>query len=213
MRAPLEWLSEYCDPGWEPERIADRLAMTGTEVERVSTAGAPTTENFVLGHVLSVRQHPDADRLNVCEVETGDGPRTIVCGAANVAAGQMVAVALPGAVLPDGTKLKKATLRGVESDGMILSETELEIGEDAEGIMVLAEGTDMNGAGPGSPLADSLPISQAVLELEVTSNRPDCLAVYGVAREVHGRVPPGVPRIVEHPAPRSREALRRVEVG
>ncbi|MCE3265659.1 MAG: phenylalanyl-tRNA synthetase, beta subunit [Solirubrobacterales bacterium] len=185
MRAPLEWLSEYCDPGWEPERIADRLAMTGTEVERVSTAGAPTTENFVLGHVLSVRQHPDADRLNVCEVETGDGPRTIVCGAANVAAGQMVAVALPGAVLPDGTKLKKATLRGVESDGMILSETELEIGEDAEGIMVLAEGTDMNGAGPGSPLADSLPISQAVLELEVTSNRPDCLAVYGVAREVH----------------------------
>jgi phenylalanyl-tRNA synthetase beta chain len=185
MRVPLEWLSEYCDPGWEPERLAERLAMTGTEVERVSRAGVASGENFVLGHVDSVSKHPDADRLSVCEVDTGDGRRTIVCGAPNVAAGQMVAVALPGAVLPDGTKLKKAKLRGVESNGMILSETELEIGEDADGIMVLAEGDEINGAGPGAPLAESLPIAQAVLELEVTSNRSDCLAVYGVAREVH----------------------------
>jgi phenylalanyl-tRNA synthetase beta chain len=185
MRVPVEWLSEYCDSGWEPEKLGERLAMTGTEVERVTTVGTASAENFVLGHVKSVQKHPDADRLSVCEVDTGEGERTIVCGAPNVAAGQLVAVALPGAVLPDGTKLKKAKLRGVESNGMILSETELELGDDADGIIVLAEGDELDGSKPGASLDQVLPISQAVLELEVTSNRSDCLAVYGVAREVH----------------------------
>ncbi len=186
MRVPLTWLSEYCDPGWEPEHLAERLAMTGTEVERVDRIGAPSAEGFVVGRVLGVEKHPDADRLTVCEVDTGEGKRTIVCGAPNVAAGQLVPVALPGAVLPDGTKLKQAKLRGVVSDGMILSETELEVGEDADGIIVLADdGAELDGAKPGSPLSEVLPISEAVLELEVTTNRPDCLAVYGVAREVH----------------------------
>ena len=185
MRVPLEWLSEYCDSGWDPEELGERLALTGTEVERVVTAGAPSAEGFVLGLVKDVRKHPDADRLSVCEVDTGDGERTIVCGAPNVAAGQLVPVALPGAVLPDGTKLKKAKLRGVESNGMILSETELELGDDADGIIVLAEGEELNGAKPGAALEEVVPLSQAVLELEVTTNRSDCLAVYGVAREVH----------------------------
>ncbi len=185
MRVPLEWLSEYCDPGWDPEELGERLALTGTEVERVSTVGAPSAEGFVLGLVKDVSKHPDADRLSVCEVDTGDGERTIVCGAPNVAAGQLVPVALPGAVLPDGTKLKKAKLRGVESDGMILSETELELGDDSDGIIVLAEGDELNGAKPGAALEEVVPLSQAVLELEVTTNRSDCLAVYGVAREVH----------------------------
>jgi phenylalanyl-tRNA synthetase beta chain len=179
MRVPIEWLSEYCDPGWEPERLAERLSMTGTEVERVTTAGAPSPDNYVIGSVLEVEAHPDADRLVVCKVDTGE-VRTIVCGAPNVAAGQLVPVALPGAVLPDGTKLKQAKLRGVVSDGMILSETELEIGDDGDGIVVL-----QGDAGPGTPLAEVLPVSQPVLELEVTSNRSDCLAIYGVAREVH----------------------------
>jgi len=182
MRVPLEWLAEYCDPGWEPERLAERLAMTGTEVERVTRAGTPSADGFVIGHVSSVDAHPDADRLSVCVVDTGGGERTIVCGAPNVAAGQTVPVALPGAVLPDGTKLRKAKLRGVESDGMILSETEIELGEDADGIIVL----DGQGApAPGTPLGEVIPLSQAVLELEVTSNRSDCLAIFGVAREVH----------------------------
>ena len=186
MKVPLTWLREYCDPDWAPERLAERLAMTGTEVERVSTAGAPSPEGFVLGRVVGVEKHPDADRLSVCSVDTGDGERTIVCGAPNVAAGQLVAVALPGAVLPDGTELERAKLRGVASEGMILSETELEIGEDADGIMVLADdGAELDGSKPGSPLSEVLPVSEPVLELEVTTNRPDCLAVYGVAREVH----------------------------
>ncbi len=184
MKVPVSWLREYCDPDWSVEHLAERLAMTGTEVERVGIAGASSADGYVVGYVDRVEPHPDADRLRVCTVDTGDGPRTIVCGAPNVAAGQHVPVALPGAVLPDGQELKKAKLRGVESDGMILSETELQIGEDSGGIAVLP-GPDDGGAGAGTALGEVLPVAERVLELEVTSNRSDCLAVYGVAREVH----------------------------
>ena len=184
MKVPVSWLREYCDPDWSPEHLAERLAMTGTEVERVGIAGASSDDGYVVGYVDKVEPHPDADRLRVCTVDTGDGPRTIVCGASNVAAGQHVPVALPGAVLPDGRELKKAKLRGVESDGMILSETELQIGEDSGGIAVLP-GPDDGGSGAGTALGEVLPVAERVLELEVTSNRSDCLAVYGVAREVH----------------------------
>jgi phenylalanyl-tRNA synthetase beta chain len=182
MKVPVSWLSSYCDPGLSVETLADELALHAIEVERISHAGTTSPENFVVGRVLSAEQHPDADRLRVCEVETGDGARTIVCGAPNVAAGQMVPVALPGAVMPDGTKLGKAKLRGIESNGMILSESELQIGDDSDGIAVLAE----NGGGPepGTPLTDVLAISDPVIELEPTSNRVDCFGVYGVAREV-----------------------------
>ena len=115
--------------------------MTGTEVERVTTVGPPSGEGFVVGRVLAREPHPDADRLSVCTVDTGDGePRTIVCGAPNVDAGQTVAVALPGARMPGGEKLRKAKLRGVASEGMILSATELEVGEESDGILVLDDG-------------------------------------------------------------------------
>jgi phenylalanyl-tRNA synthetase beta chain len=181
MRLPLFWLHDYCDPGLETFALAERLALTGTEVERVHTHGVTALEHFVVGKVQSAEGHPDADRLSVCVVETGDGqPSQIVCGAPNVAAGQTVAVARPGAVMPDGTKLKRAKLRGVESNGMILAEDELAIGADHFEILVLDDGLDA-----GTPLADVLPIATDVLELEITPNRPDCLAVYGVAREVH----------------------------
>jgi phenylalanyl-tRNA synthetase beta chain len=180
MRIPYSWLREYCDPGVAAAEIAERLVMTGTEVERVGQVGPPATEGFVVGRVLSAERHPDADRLRVCEVDTGAERRTIVCGAPNVAAGQTVAVALPGARMPGGEKLRKAKLRGVASEGMILSATELEVGEDSDGILVLDDGV-----APGSPLADVLPLAEPVLELEVTPNRSDCLGVWGVAREVH----------------------------
>ncbi len=185
MKVPLSWLREYCDPGWEPERIAERLAMTGTEVERVGHAGAPSGEGLVVGLVKGVEKHPDADRLSVCSVETGDGERTIVCGAPNVAPGQLVPVALPGAELPGGLKLKSTKLRGVVSDGMILSESELEIGDEHDGIAVLGVDGTAPGLDPGMPLSDVVAVSEPVLELEVTSNRSDCQAVYGVARELH----------------------------
>jgi phenylalanyl-tRNA synthetase beta chain len=186
MRVPWSWLLEYCDPGVSPEELAERLSMTGTEVERVVRAGPPSPEGFVVGKVLSAERHPNAERLSVCAVDTGQGTRTIVCGAPNVAAGQTVPVALPGAVLPGGRELGRATLRGVVSDGMILSEAELELGDDEAGIAVLAEEAAADGApAPGTPLSDVLPVSEPVLELEVTPNRVDCLGVYGVAREVH----------------------------
>jgi phenylalanyl-tRNA synthetase beta chain len=181
MRVPYSWLREYCDPGIDAAGLAERLAMTGTEVERVGFAGPPSADGFVVGKVLEREKHPDADRLSVCTVDTGDGePRTIVCGAANVDAGQTVPVALPGAVMPDGTKLGKAKLRGVESQGMILSAAELEIAEESAGILVLGDGPV-----PGTALTEALPLAEPVLELEVTPNRPDCLGIYGVAREVH----------------------------
>jgi phenylalanyl-tRNA synthetase beta chain len=181
MRVPNSWLRAYCDPDLPVEELADEIAMHAIEVERVSHVGAPSPDQFVVGRVLSVEKHPDADKLTVCEVDAGEGGRTIVCGAPNVAAGQTVPVALPGAVMPDGTKLGKAKLRGVESDGMILSEAELQIGDDAAGIAVFEE----DALAPGTPLADVIPVSDPVIELEPTSNRVDCLGVYGVAREVH----------------------------
>ena len=181
MRVPVFWLTDYCDPRLEITALEHRLTMTGTKVEAVHTHGVTALEHFVVGRVLSAERHPDADRLTVCSVDVGDGgPRQIVCGAPNVAAGQTVAVAGPGAVMPDGTKLKKAKLRGVESNGMILAEDELAIGPDHDGIMVLS-----GDHAPGTPLVDVLPIATDVLELEITPNRPDCLGIYGVAREVH----------------------------
>jgi phenylalanyl-tRNA synthetase beta chain len=181
MRVPYSWLKEYCDPGVPAGELAERLVMTGTEVERVEIAGPPSPDNFVVGKVTEAVQHPDADRLRVCTVEVGaDGPRTIVCGAPNVAAGQTVAVALPGALMPGGEKLRKAKLRGVASEGMILAADELEIGEDHEGTLVLDEAL-----AAGTPLAEVIPLAEPVLEIDVTPNRSDCLGVHGVAREVH----------------------------
>jgi phenylalanyl-tRNA synthetase beta chain len=181
MRVPVEWLTQYADPGLPVKALEERLTMTGTKVEALHHHGVDALERFVVGRVLEAQQHPDADRLSVCAVDVGDGgPQQIVCGAPNVAAGQIVAVARPGAVMPDGTQLGVAKLRGVESNGMILAEDELGIGTEHAGIMVLDD--DLQ---PGTPLTGVLPIATEVLELEVTPNRPDCLAVYGVAREVH----------------------------
>ena len=181
MRVPLFWMHDYCDPGIPLADLEHQLTMTGTKVEAVHGHGVGALEHFLVGRVLSAEQHPDADRLTVCTVDVGSGDeRTIVCGAPNVAAGQIVAVAEPGAVMPDGTKLKRAKLRGVESAGMILAEDEVAIGPDHDGIMVLDPGLE-----PGTPLAEVLPIATEVLELEITPNRPDCLSIYGVAREVH----------------------------
>jgi phenylalanyl-tRNA synthetase beta chain len=177
---PYGWLREYCDPGLSVEQLADRLVMTGTEVERVTLVGPPQPDGFVVGKVLAAEQHPDADRLRVCKVDDGEGERTIVCGAPNVAAGQTVAVALPGARMPGGEKLRKAKLRGVASEGMILAADELGVGEDHEGILVLDDEL-----AAGTPLGEVLPLAEPVLEIEVTPNRVDCFGVHGVAREVH----------------------------
>ncbi len=182
MRVPIEWLSQYCGAGMTTAALEERLTMTGTKVEAVERHGVAGLDRFVVGKVLEARPHPDAERLSVCTVEVGDSSAAqIVCGAPNVRQGQVVAVARPGAVMPGGRTLERVRLRGVESDGMILAEDELGIGADHAEILVL-EG---NGLEPGRLLAEVLPIATDVLVLEVTPNRPDCLAIYGVAREVH----------------------------
>src|SRR5947209_2014883 len=180
MRLPIEWLHEYCRPALSTTQLAERLSMTGTNVERTFHHGALASDRYVVGVVSEVAPHPDAERLRVCRVDLGSEQASIVCGAPNVAAGQTVAVAKPGAVLADGRTLEPARLRGVVSEGMVLAEDELGIGADHSGILVLD-----SGPAPGTPLADVLALGTDVIELEITPNRPDCLGVYGVAREVH----------------------------
>src|SRR5262245_16279130 len=185
MRVPLSWLRDYVEVSASAEELARRLAVSSLEVERVLDIGVRDADgnlgNFLVGKVLEAGKHPNADRLQLCQVDVGEGePRQIVCGAWNFEAGATVAVALPGALLPgaDGP-LEERPLRGETSRGMILSERELELGDDPTGIIVLEEGPE-----PGTPLADVLPIVEQVLEVTPTMNRGDLLSVYGVAREV-----------------------------
>lgn len=186
MRVPISWLKEYVDWQGTPEELAELLTMSGTEVEAIDWVGAPrdpkNLSRFVVGKVLTREQHPNADKLSLCQVEVGEvngGVRQIVCGADNFQAGDMVAVSLSGAVLENGLRLKKANLRGVESDGMMMSEQELGYEEKSPGIAILPGDWPV-----GAPLQNYLPVSEAVLELELTSNRPDCFSIYGIAREV-----------------------------
>jgi phenylalanyl-tRNA synthetase beta chain len=184
MKIPVSWLREYVDVDATTLQIAERLAISTFELERISYRGVPDVDGnlglYRVGLVLEAGKHPNADRLQLCTVDVGEGePRQIVCGAWNFGAGAHVAVALPGAVMPGGEKLEQAKLRGVVSDGMILSERELEIGPDHSGIIVLGRPID-----PGTPLGDVLPLGEEVIEAETSFNRPDLLSIYGIAREV-----------------------------
>jgi phenylalanyl-tRNA synthetase beta chain len=184
MRVPLSWLREYVPVEVPLNELTEKLSVATAEVEGIERIGVTDAdgnlERFRVGRVLEAEKHPNADRLQLCRVDVGEGePRQIVCGAWNFGPGATVAVALPGAVLPAGLKLERREVRGEVSDGMILAEDEVELGPDHTGIMVLAEGPE-----PGTLLAEVLPLVEEVLVLEPTGNRPDLLAVYGVAREV-----------------------------
>jgi phenylalanyl-tRNA synthetase beta chain len=181
MKVPVSWLREYVDFDIPVAELTELMSMTGTKVEALHRRGVPSgLEFYRVGKVVTRDRHPDADRLSLCTVDVGEGePRQIVCGATNFAAGDTVAVALPGAVLPDGTALRKAKLRGQVSDGMMLSERELELSNEHDGIMRLPQTWPV-----GDPLIDHLAIADDVIEFEITSNRPDCQNVYGIAREV-----------------------------
>ena len=184
MRVPVSWLRDYVPIDMPLEELADRLAVSTAEVENIVRRGVPDTDGnlglYRVGKVVEAGKHPNADRLQLCRVDVGEGePRQIVCGAWNFGEGASVAVALPGAVLPDGRKLERAKLRGAVSEGMILSERELDLGQDQTGILVLPDDWE-----PGTPLADALPLVDDVLEIESTGNRPDLLSIYGIAREI-----------------------------
>ena len=184
MRVPVSWLNEYVPIEVPVRELANRLVSSTCEVDRIETRGVADVDGnlnlFRVGRVLEAAKHPNADRLQLCHVDIGEGdPRQIVCGAWNFGAGATVAVALPGAVLPNGLHLERREVRGELSDGMILAEDEVDLGTDHAGIMVLP-----NGLEPGTPLADVLPLTEQVLEIETGHNRPDLLAMYGIAREV-----------------------------
>jgi phenylalanyl-tRNA synthetase beta chain len=186
MHAPLSWLREYVDGVDAPaEEIARRLRISSLDVPHVFDVGVPDTDGnldrFLVGRVLEVEPHPNADRLRVCQVDVGEGDaRQIVCGAWNFEAGATVAVALPGAYLPIlDQPLDARELRGQASRGMILAEDEVGLGDDHAGIMVLMEGPE-----PGTPLTDVLPIRDQVLDVTPTVNRVDLLSMAGLAREV-----------------------------
>ena len=184
MKAPVSWLRDFVSIDIDVEELASRLALSGTEVERVMEVGVPgdaeNLDRYVVGKVLECGRHPDADRLSVCKVEVGEGAsRTIVCGAPNVATGQTVAVVLPGGILADGTVIKEAKLRGIVSAGMILSEAEIGLAARSEGIMVLPDQWSA-----GERVSDHFALADFVFEVEVTPNRPDCLSIRGLAREI-----------------------------
>ena len=179
MKVSLKWLSDYVDVPSDIKEFCDRLDLTGTGVEGVEKLGS-AYDGVVVGHVLTCEPHPDSDHMHVVTVDVGAGePVQIVCGAPNIAAGIKVPVATIGAVLPGDFKIKKSKLRGVTSCGMCCSKRELGMGTDHEGIWILPED-----AACGQPIADYLKLTDTVLDLEITPNRPDCLSMVGMAREV-----------------------------
>jgi phenylalanyl-tRNA synthetase beta chain len=178
MKVSLSWLNDYIDIQMDAADLADALTMAGLEVDSVSNRYAYLQSVFV-GRVLDVSPHPNADKLTICTVDAGDRSCKVVCGAPNVSAGMLAPMALPGTVLPNGTQLKKSVIRGEKSEGMLCSEMELELGTNASGIMALDPSLKV-----GIQLAEALGLDDTVFELDLTPNRPDCLSVIGIAREI-----------------------------
>ncbi|MBI4734327.1 MAG: phenylalanine--tRNA ligase subunit beta, partial [Rubrobacteridae bacterium] len=179
MLVPLSWLEEYVDIDLTPEVLAEELNLTGTAVESIKKLGEGL-EKVRVGQLLEVKPHPDADKLSVTTVDVGVTENLqIVCGAKNIKPGDKVPVALIGAHLPNGVEIKAAKLRGVASQGMLCSQTELRIGGDAAGIYILPDDVEV-----GALFTEAMGLDDVVLELEVTPNRPDCLSIIGMAREV-----------------------------
>ncbi len=181
MKASLKWLGEYVDITYLPEELAKKLTMAGIEVKGIQTTG-DTWDNIVIGQVVAINPHPNADRLTLPTVNLGTQQVTVVCGAPNIRVGQKVPFAYLGARLIDGhtgkvTLLKAAKIRGISSEGMVCSEKELGISDEHEGIVVLPPEAPI-----GTPLKDYL--GDTIFDLDITPNRPDCLSIIGIAREI-----------------------------
>ncbi len=178
MRFSANWLTEWIDHGLTDQELADRLTMAGLEVDAIEAA-APEFSGVVVGEVLAVEPHPDADKLSVCRVSDGEGEHDVVCGADNVHVGMRAPYAQVGAELPDGTRIRKAKLRGVASSGMLCSPRELRLSEEGAGLMALPQSLHA-----GTDLRTALALDDRVIELDLTPNRGDCLGMIGIAREV-----------------------------
>jgi phenylalanyl-tRNA synthetase beta chain len=178
MFVSLRWLRDYVDIDLAPAVLADRLTMAGLEVDAIRET-APEFSRVVVAKILSLKPHPDAEKLLLCEVTTGTDVLPVVCGAANIQVGDVVPLALVGAVIPGGHTIKSSRIRGERSEGMLCSEEELGIGPDRSGIMILPSGLTL-----GQDLTDALDLRDVVLDIGITPNRSDCLSVIGVAREI-----------------------------
>jgi phenylalanyl-tRNA synthetase beta chain len=196
MRISYQWLAEYVDGLPPPEELARRLTAVGLEVEGLERRGAELA-GVVAARIVASEKHPNAEKLSVTQVDRGEGePLQIVCGARNYQVGDVVPLATVGTVLPGGTKIEKAKLRGIESFGMLCSARELGLEADASGLLLLPR--DL---APGTPIAKALQLEDVLLDVNVTPNRPDALSHLGIAREVAALLG----RSVKLPAPRLAE--------
>jgi len=178
MKVSLNWLKDYVDIQMGVNELKEILTMGGLEVEQV----IPIIGGFdkiVVAEIKSIRKHPNADKLSLVDVVTDAQNFSVVCGATNIAVGQKVPLAIEGARLPNGMEIKKSKIRGIVSEGMLCSESELGLGEDSSGIMILSKDLKL-----GANLGEALGLTDTVLELSITPNRPDCLSIIGIAREV-----------------------------
>ena len=201
MRVSLNWLKEYVNFSLSVDDLADLLTMSGLEVEAKEPLGR-SLEEVVAARVLSVRAHPKADTLWLCDVETGRGVVQVVCGAPNVRVGMMTPMALPGTILPGGMEVKESRIRGEASVGMLLAEDEMGLTDDHTGLMVLPESLS-----PGTPVAQAMALEDWALEIGLTPNRPDCACVIGIAREIAALTKGKLRK----PEIRLRESERRIE--
>jgi len=208
MKFSEAWLRTMCNPPISSEALCDALTMAGVEVEEAHKA-APPFEKVVVGRIEKIEPHPSADRLRVCMVDVGtDDKLQIVCGAPNATAGMKAPCALEGAVLPGGLAIKRATMRGVESRGMLCSAKELGIDDDGSGLLALDPAL-----APGTPLRDALALDDTVVTLKITPNRADCLSVSGVAQDVAAitRAALALPKVAATPV--TFDGVRAVRVG
>ena len=178
MKVSLNWLKDYVEIRMDWKELSHLLTMAGLEVEGATSVGEGF-DKVLVAEILSIRRHPNADRLSVVEAKTHQETYSIVCGATNIKVGQKVPLALVGARLPNGIEIKRSKIRGVLSEGMLCSEIELGLGQEASGIMILPPPLPL-----GTELAEGLGLKDAVLDISITPNRPDCLCVMGVAREI-----------------------------
>ncbi len=178
MKVPFSWLKEFVSIDVGPHKVAELLTMSGIETFSVEHLGEDL-RRIVAGKIERIERHPHADRLSLCVVSDGHEERFVVCGATNIARGDTVPFALPGAKLPGGEEIKKAKIRGVVSEGMLCSEREIGISDNHDGIMILPDSIET-----GTPIGDALSLEDYLLEVEITPNRGDCLSIFGIAREV-----------------------------
>jgi phenylalanyl-tRNA synthetase beta chain len=178
MKVSLNWIKDYVEIRMELKELINLLTMAGLEVEEATSVGEGF-EKVVVAEIQSIQRHPNADRLSLVEATTHQDTFSIVCGATNIKAGQKVPLALVGALLPNGVEIKRSKIRGVLSEGMLCSEIDLALGQDASGIMILPPHVPL-----GIDLGEALGLKDTILDISITPNRPDCLCVIGVAREI-----------------------------